>query len=323
MKKSPTSAFLAVTLLCNSRCVMCDIWKNKTKDLINVEVFKKLPKSLRMIDITGGEPFIRNDIGQVVRVIKDRCPKARLLITTNGLLPDKIKKQLPEILRYDPKIAFRVSLDGGRRTHDKMRQIPGAFDKATVSLKILRQESIRNLGVIFSMTKVNSSEAKMIYDYCKKERLKFSLNLVHDSSIYFGKKHMILRPEYKKVKEGLEYIVKQQKRSFIPQNWAKSWFNKQLLRYLRTHKRPLKCGAGESFFYMDPLGNIYACQFKSWLIGNLLTSNFETIWESQMRDKIVNKASKCDDCWMMCSARDEMIKNKQKVILEVICDKKI
>ncbi|MCL4200798.1 4Fe-4S cluster-binding domain-containing protein, partial [Patescibacteria group bacterium] len=78
----PKSAFISVTLLCNSRCIHCDIWKNRGLDFLPVSIYKKLPTSLEMVDITGGEPFLRNDIPEIVRIIRKRCPKARILITT-------------------------------------------------------------------------------------------------------------------------------------------------------------------------------------------------------------------------------------------------
>ena len=57
----PTSASLAVTLRCNSRCVICDIWKRKNRQELSPVIYKKLPQGLKNIDITGGEPFLRND----------------------------------------------------------------------------------------------------------------------------------------------------------------------------------------------------------------------------------------------------------------------
>src|SRR5512143_799577 len=107
--RQPTSAFIAVTLLCNSRCIHCDIWKNKGMDFLPVEIYRKLPASLEMVDITCGEPFLRDDLPEVVRAIREICPKARIRITTNGFLPQKIRKHIGAILKADPKIAFRMS----------------------------------------------------------------------------------------------------------------------------------------------------------------------------------------------------------------------
>jgi len=296
---------------------MCDIWKNKKKDLISPEIYKKLPKSLRMIDITGGEPFLRNDIVEIVKVLKETCPRARLLITTNGFLPQKIKKQLPEIIRVDSKIAFRVSLDGLGKMHEKVRRVPQALEKVMETIEILKQGRVKDIGIIFTLMKVNSNQLRKVYDYCKKEKLNFSLNVVHDSLVYFGKDKICLRPNYIDVRDDFLYLIKNQIKSLKPKDWVKSWFNQQLYEYMKIHKRVLDCRAGENFFYMDSLGNVFICQFKNWLIGNLQKSSFEDIWEFQAKNKFLPQVKKCNDCWMMCSAKDEIKQNKGRVLKDL------
>ena len=149
----PKSAFLAVTLLCNSRCVMCDIWQNKGLDYLPLEIYRKLPDSLEMIDITGGEPFLRPDIPELAAVLHETCPKARLLITTHGFMTEKIENQLEALLKADPGIAFRVSLDGLGKVHEEIRRIPQAFEKVLETLALLQKNGVKDLGIIFTLMK--------------------------------------------------------------------------------------------------------------------------------------------------------------------------
>lgn len=110
--KRPTHAIISVTLNCNSRCSMCDIWKNNIQnELLPIDYFK-LPDSLKDINITGGEPFLRPDIEEIINNIKKACPRARLIINTNGFLPQNIENKIKRILQIDPDIAIRLSLDG-------------------------------------------------------------------------------------------------------------------------------------------------------------------------------------------------------------------
>ena len=313
----PTSAFIAVTLLCNSRCIHCDIWKNRGMDFLPANIYKKLPKSLEMVDITGGEPFLRNDIPDIVGIIRKRCPKARILITTNGFLPEKIKAHAAKIVAIDPKIAFRLSLDGWGPTHEKVRGIPNAFEKVMETISILKSAGVKDIGLTFTLMAINQHELRTVYDYCRKEKLSFSLNVIHDSPIYFGTGKMSLQPKPKTVKKDFEYLFSQQMKSVNPKDWGKAWFNRYSYEYMLHHKRPLPCGAGENFFYMDPFANIFMCQIKNWPIGNLRKQTFEQIWYSDPKRGFLGRAHACNDCWIICTAKDAIKKNKLRIIGDV------
>jgi MoaA/NifB/PqqE/SkfB family radical SAM enzyme len=314
----PTSAFVAVTLLCNSRCIHCDIWKNKGMDFLPLEVYRKLPKSLEMVDLTGGEPFLRNDLPEIVKVVRETCPNARILITTNGFLPQKIKKYIGAILTNDPNIAFRMSLDGWGDTHEKVRNIPQAFDKVMETVSILRTAGVKDIGLTFTLMSINQHELRTVYDYCRKEHLAFSLNVVHDSPIYFGMGKTSLSPDPKKVKSEFDYVVKKQLQSVNPKDWGKAWFNHYSYEYMIHHRRPLPCGAGQNFFYMDPFANIFMCNIKNWPIGNLRKQTFEQVWSSHAKERFAPQAAACNDCWISSTAKDAIKKNKLRVAGDVL-----
>lgn len=309
----PTSAFIAVTMLCNSRCIHCDIWKNRGNDFQPVDVYKKLPPSLRMVDITGGEPFLRPDIPNIVQTIRRHCPKARILITTNGFLPKTIEKYARKITTIDPDIAIRISLDGWKKTHEKVRRIPQAFEKVEQSIEIFRNAGVRDIGLTFTLMHINKHELRDVYAYCKKHALSFSLNVVHDSPIYYGtgKKHLNAKPE--SVKDHFRWLFRQQIQSMRPSDWGKAWFNRYSYEYMLHHRRPLPCGAGENFFYMDPFANIFMCQLKNWPIGNLRTQSFRHIWSSEAKKRFLPHAAACNDCWIVCTAKDAIKQNKIRV----------
>lgn len=314
---NPTSAFVSVTMLCNSRCIHCDIWKNKGLDFLPVEFYRKLPPSLTMVDITGGEPFLRNDLPEVVAAIRDTCPKARILITTNGFLPQKIKKYVGAIVRNDPRIAFRLSLDGWGKTHEKVRRIPNAFEKVMESVSILKAAGVRDIGLTFTLMKINQTELSTVYEYCRSNALSFSLNVVHDSPIYFGSGKTSLQPAPQSVRKDFDRLFRRQMQSIKPGDWGKAWFNRYSYEYMVHHRRPLPCGAGENFFYMDPFANIYMCHLKNWPIGNLRKQSFEEIWSSKAKQQFLPRAKACNDCWIICTAKDAIKKNKLKVLGDI------
>ena len=58
----PVDAVLAVTYRCNARCTMCGIWSSKPVAELPPAAYARLPASLRDVNLTGGEPFLRDDL---------------------------------------------------------------------------------------------------------------------------------------------------------------------------------------------------------------------------------------------------------------------
>lgn len=307
LDKFPTHAIVAVTLNCNSRCVMCDIWKNHITNELQPEEYLKLPPSLIDINITGGEPFLRMDLPEIVAVMKRAAPKARLVLNTNGYLARVIEKQIPKILKTDPKFAVRVSLDGWEEIHDAIRRIPNGFKTIMETLSILDRAGVGDLGISFTIMKKNIDDLPKIFDFCRRERLELSLTMVTNSAIYFGEGKESLRPDnHEEMSKYLNRVIVQRFRSNRPKEWIHGWFEKRLLEYYFTHRRPLPCDAGEKFFYLDSIGNVYTCNIKSWLMGNIKKESFEQIWGSKQALKMISRVHACHDCWLPCSAKTSM-----------------
>jgi len=301
----PKGAFLAITSACNARCLTCDFWKKEKKELQAI-VLKKLPESLKEIDITGGEPFLHSNLTEILKMVKNRCPRSRVLITTNGLLLPKIKKIVPKLLKIDKNLAFRVSLDGIGDVHDQIRGVKNAFKIAKETLAFLKKEKVKDLGIIFTLIDKNKNELDKVLSFCSNNRLHFSLNLAFDSPIYFGTGKVNLRPKNKKTIDNLKkvrnYFFK--KPSF--KNLAKAWFYHQLINYLRKGKRPFDCRAGKDSFYLSPDGKIYLCHFKDYLLGDLKKDGFIDIWASKKRQEFLRQSEICHDCLMICNFKNEI-----------------
>ena len=315
----PTEAIIAVTLNCNARCVMCNIWQNKIPGEVKPDFYRKLPKSLKEINITGGEPFLRNDLPDIVKVLGQTCPQARLLINTNGYLTSQIKKLAPQIKSINQNIAIRISLDGYGEIHTKIRGLPNFFEKSMESLRFLKSIGIKDLGISYTLMEQNKHELLRLYDFCKRNNFEFSLTVATDSPIYFGEGKINLRPKFDNIlKEIFQKLTKYQRHSLIPKNWVRAWFDEKLLAHIETGTRYFDCKAGEDFFYLDSLGRIYVCHNKPWQMGNLTKYSFEKIFFSEQTAIFKKKARICNDCWMICTARSSIKKRIFTVLQEII-----
>lgn len=125
---------------CNCRCVMCDIWKgnNNVKQLEEKDV-EKLLESMRklhtkLVVMSGGEALMHPNFFRLCEIIKSRNISITLLST--GLL---LKKFASEIIEKTDEVI--ISLDGSREVHDRIRNIPNAFDKLKEGVQELKRLS--------------------------------------------------------------------------------------------------------------------------------------------------------------------------------------
>lgn len=315
----PKTAIIAVTLNCNSRCIMCDIWKNRIKDELAPEEYAKLPNSLEDINITGGEPFLRRDLVEVIRNIKKAAPRARLVMNSNSSMPHRAATDLPKIRIIDPNFAFRVSIDGMGKAHDDIRRIPGGFDKIMKTIEIARSAGIRDLGVSFTVIDQNVSEIPKVHEFCKKNGMEFSLTVATSSVIYFGSKKGNMRPKNsQKLEEQLSTVARYHLGSLKPKEIIRGWFVGRLLNFVKNGKRALVCDAGSGFFYMDSVGNVYTCHIKPWVMGNIRKQSFEHVLQNQIH---APKVASCNACWMVCTAKSVMKQRLYRVAAEALSDK--
>ena len=123
---------------CNCRCVMCDIWKanNEKKELTTEEIERQLPSfeklKVREVVLSGGEALMHNNLFVLCRLLRKRKIKVTLLST--GLLLRKFANEIVEDVNE-----VIVSLDGSGDVHNKIRNIPEAFEKLTDGVRAIRE----------------------------------------------------------------------------------------------------------------------------------------------------------------------------------------
>ena len=112
-----------------------------------------------LILFTGGEPLLRGDIRELACHARNRGLK--MALSTNGTL---ITPEIAVGIR-DCGIAYAgISLDGARaETHDRFRNSPGAFDRATGAFAACRAAGLR-CGVRITLTKENHGELGALVD---------------------------------------------------------------------------------------------------------------------------------------------------------------
>lgn len=313
MPAQPIDVVLATTYRCNARCIMCNIWKNPSENDLLPEEYRFLPSSVRYVNLSGGEPFLRDDLPAIVSVVKERTTDSQLIISSNGFQPGRIESHMKEILKIDPRIGVGISIDGDGETHNHVRGIPKGFDKCMDTLDRLKGLGMKNLRLAFTVVNDNVEELPKVYELTKKMGVEFSMAVAQNSSFYFmTDENAFDRLEF--LREKLGPIVEEMLRSSSPKNWLRAFFSHGIFRYAAGHGRPFVCNAASDFFFVDPAGDIYPCNIMEEVLGNVRESSFDEIWASHKADKIRGKVRACElKCWMVCTARTDMKKHKKHV----------
>lgn len=291
----PNEAVLAVTLGCNSRCKTCDLWRQKRGPELKPEDYVRLPSSLTHINLSGGEPYLRDDLPEVYAVIRDKFPKARIIISTNGLMPERIE----ELTSRMPGLAVRVSLDAVDPRNDEIRGVPGAYKRSMETLRRLSALGVSDLGISSTASKGNCDQLVPLLEMAYEEGLEFVSSVTHSSSIYFGRQESLI-PSEEECLPGLKEIMRRQLRSWRPKEWYRAYMTSGMMDYVAGLPRRFPCTAIDDFFYLDPTGVVYPCNMRDDVMGNLLKNSYDEIVEAS--PDVIRKVRTCQiQCWMSCT----------------------
>jgi Fe-coproporphyrin III synthase len=311
----PIDCVLGITYNCNSRCTMCDIWKIKNFPELAVSEYAKLPKTLRDINISGGEPFLRKDIPDIIEVVTKRCPKARIVISTNGFTPALIESQMKKILAIKPDIGIAVSVDGYGKMHEKIRGIPNAWEKDMETIERLQKLGMKNLRLAFTIQPENVQDFRKVYDESRKRGIQFTHAFAQSSEHYFGGASIDNTPDMKKLKKQYLYVMNSELKTWNIKRWVRAFFAHGLYTFSVEKKQVLNNDPGTKFFYLDPRGVVYPSVVHNFSMGNIQNNKtFDTLWNSEKAEEARHLVQTIGQpSWMICTARTAIRKNPTKV----------
>ena len=329
-KAYPSEACFITTYRCNARCMMCEIWKkpSRVEDEIGPDILEKLPQGLKKINISGGEPGLRKDLIEIVSVLRRKAEK--LDISTNGYFTER----LYEVGNRYPETAFRVSAEGLPELNDRLRGLKNGFDRALKSVIRLREAGVKDVGFGIVISDKNKDDLLDLYTLCVMMGIEFSSSTMHNS-FYFNKSDNRIEnieATVERTHRFIEALLQSRRRELKlrVKDWGRAFINYGLMKHMQGEIRPIKCGAATELFFLDPYGNILACNGSAepWIMGNLKDRSFDDIWHSREAEEVRKKVSACRrNCWMVGSARPAMrshpwvpllwiLKNKLKLMMK-------
>jgi MoaA/NifB/PqqE/SkfB family radical SAM enzyme len=306
------------TYRCNAHCRMCNSWKfpSKSSEEFRPEILEKLPRRIHRMNITGGEPALREDLLEIVPILDKRTN--HLEISTNGYFTDRILA----VARKYPHLTFRISVEGLPKLNDELRGIKNGFDHALRTLLGLHHLGVKDIGFAIVISQDNIHDLLNLYELVSGLEVEFAQATMHNS-FYFHKhdnriENLDLIAEI--MKEFMIRLLTSRRRSLSKRvkDWFRAYINMGILRYMEGKTRPIPCGAATDFFFLDPWGKILACNGSGepWVMGDLTVQDFDDIWNSGQAAKVREMVKHCDrNCWMTGSAVPAM---RNKIWLPVI-----
>ena len=303
---------------------MCNIWqKHSTDELTPEEVrwfFRRAPH-FRWVHLTGGELFVRRDLEEIVAAIQEECPSLFLLnFPTTGWYSDRTVSLVKGALARQPgRLMVTISIDGPRELHERLRGIPGSWERGIETFRRLRELRQRNFQVVAGMTllpanvgAVDDTIAAIAAEVPGFTRADLHLNLGHESSHYFANvgSAPILRSE---ARQAFAAHRHQNAWRAHPVAFLEDRYQALLASYLDTGRSPLPCTALSSSCFVDPHWNVYACTIWDAQVGNLRAEAFDlaALWRSPRRQALRAEvtAERCAHCWTPCEAYPTILGN--------------
>jgi MoaA/NifB/PqqE/SkfB family radical SAM enzyme len=313
-----------VTYRCNARCIMCDSWKMNGKDdleLAEIEsIFRQLP-AMDAVRLTGGEPFVRRDLLDIVQLVTRHLRPLGMHITTNGFLTERIIELCEKRPRSFP-LQLMVSLDGLKDKHNHIRGSSIAFDSAERTLKELAPRTRElKLDLVVNQTIVDREgveQYRKLREFLKPLGVRHQMVMAYDSSATYSlERDLDLAPREigqfttfgSFSEEDLRELFAEVERDIKDLPWWARWVKQYYLNGIRQRLLPSDatpgwtnpaCIALNSHLRIFPNGDVPTCQFNSRTIGNLRQERFEDVWRSMRANEQRDWVRQCPGCWAEC-----------------------
>jgi len=312
------SVILAVTYLCDNKCLVCNIWKRyrinpflirnelTLQEIKNVFSSSQYLRNIRDINLTGGEPFLCKHIVELCLYFMSQYSQLKISISSNGTKSKLITEKLREIIeKYELKklensFNLIISLDGIGVTHDRMRGISGVYNKVMQTIEYIKKLPAKfNVGLSFTITLENYRDLLKTYELSKKLNLGFSFRFAHISRNFYGneeKKFLWSKEMLDEIEESINAILSES-------DVLNNYFYKNMIGYQRNPRSTYKCYSGTNSTFLDPHGNVYPCVLLNRKLGNVRDNSFDELWVSNEAKKVRKLISQgvCS-CWSQCEA---------------------
>jgi sulfatase maturation enzyme AslB (radical SAM superfamily) len=319
---------LAVTWKCNNRCKYCKIWELYAKNPRRIEGeltkedYEKLFDQLKIswLHVTGGEPFLKENLSEIITSASEKTKPILIDISTNGFLVNHTVNSVQDILQnLDCKFIVGVSIDGPSEAHEKSRGVPGGWNKAITTYLQLREmkEEFENLDVHINhfISPMNVLQFGKFVSELKENDIdteEVSFEVARNSPFFMNEEVGINTSNRTVISvlgvlKKIENIYNNSDQTIRIK--LRKRYVKEMISFLSSNKRSIRCAASYSSIFIDPYGNVYPCSQMKIPVGNIKQNDIKTIVESEVMKEWMKKFKNCQLCLSGCEGITSIVQN--------------
>ena len=278
---------LALTWRCNHKCLTCNLWQTKSKDLITLGDVDKLinRNHLMWLSLTGGEPTLNPYFREILALSSSKLRMVNVI--TNGSRPIYLEQSAKKALINSSLIIIHVSLIGNKEFHDKITGIPGSFEQVidTIErLKALKNDKLL-IGLEHMLCSYNAGQAPFVRDLAQK--LGVGLTYVEEQkSGYYNNLENVVKPAPLPPKDYSGNPIDVFKNAYL----------------FKTRKnKGIKCVSGAYSCFITPNKDVFPCLFAipEYPAFNLVDHDYK-LGKEMRSSQFVRNCS--DKCWTPCES---------------------
>jgi MoaA/NifB/PqqE/SkfB family radical SAM enzyme len=323
MPMKPKYVEIAVTNRCNARCKTCNIWRlghgidspelDLSRPLLLETLSDPLFGNLVELVLTGGEPFLRADLAEIVGGVaalkKTNLTKLRtIIVPTNGVLSSKIgdvtATAVDMLAHADLQLVIDVSLNALSDNHDTVKGISGAYARVLATLSRLDslRASHKNLfvGVNIVVSPDTIDDFEGVVQFAKERNLFWLVSPLSISQVRFRNSESMRRLQFSQ--EQLRRLADFYFRESHGVDYCFEVIGKSYL----AGRRLTRCVAGNGFLFIDADGSVYPCPILEQPLGKLGDTSCGAFWSGEVARTArarVGKAKTCLHCLEFGSIR--------------------
>jgi MoaA/NifB/PqqE/SkfB family radical SAM enzyme len=348
-KRAPRlgTVILFVTSRCNAKCETCFYWQelNQPGDLTyaQIEQVARTMPPVTDLWLSGGEPTLRRDLNEIIDLFVRTNGVRRVIIPTNALVKARACEIVDAALGRHPELDLylNVALDGYGATHDRIRGVPGNWEKTLACIAALYPLKERygdrfRLNVNTVVCAENYAETDRLADYlwhnCRLDGHYFNIirGETKAGAAIKAVPAEILPALYARVTALTErYGERMFAADDAPTRFVKSvayvgaittHYRTQLANFDRTTAWGFPCTAGETTVVVDYNGDVRACELRAPFATLAdYAYDFGALWADHTRQTELNEIDGGRACWCthVCFIHDSMRHSRRALLYEV------
>lgn len=333
----PVYLLMFVTNRCNATCEHCFHWRElntKIKQELSIDEYDRLARGLGPMlqtTFTGGSPELRKDLPDIVERFYEHCRPTNMTFCMLGHSTDRILSQAEDMLKRctDQKIKIGISLDGLGEVHDRLRGIPGLFERVVKTIRGLAElrRHYPNLRIDVGMT-VHGLNHETVVDSAAWVRKNLPVDvlkpiLVRGDPLNPETREEVCKTTYLNVIDADAPWLTGSGRSaegfsaFDYLVHAKEKVSRDIIAETSaTGRTQLKCAGGRETAVVYPTGDVAGCELRDDVLGNLRTADFDfrSLWfgkeGKQFRDT-TGSVEACEGCYHHCFISPALFRTPQ------------